>query len=65
MKDKITPYYPVFSRLPNKLIRYEERPFDDGYGHYATVVVAIFTDKNKSIQEMDAQVKWRNKWKEN
>jgi len=58
MTDKVEPYVPVFNRGQNSLLRYEERPFDDGVGHTATLVVAIFLDKNKKQQEMVTQVKW-------
>lgn len=57
-KDNIVPHYPTYAKAPNKLLRYELRPFDDGYGHTGQVRVAIFLDKNKKEQEMDAQVLW-------
>lgn len=56
--DKIIPYYPIYARAPNKLLRYEERPFDDGYGHTGIERLAIFLDSNKKQQEMTAQVIW-------
>lgn len=31
------PYIPVYTRPPNKFIRYETRYFDDGFGHTANV----------------------------
>lgn len=54
----IKPYIPVYCRPPNKLIRYEMRPFDDGAGHTGMLRVAIFLDKKKHHREMVAQVRW-------
>lgn len=48
----------IWNRSPNKLIRYEERQFDDGVGHTAIITVAIYLDKNKTEREVDAYVKW-------
>lgn len=61
MSSEIKPFYPVYCRSPNKLVRYEDRPFYDGHGHSGVVTVAIFNDKNGNIQEMDAFVKWNQK----
>ena len=58
-KPKILPFYPIYARAPNKLIRYEERPFNDGHGHGGIVRVAIFVDNKGKQQEMDAQVIWK------
>lgn len=56
--ESYKPYLPVYVRSPNKLIKYEERFFNDKRGHSGIVNVAIFKDKNGNIQEMDAHVKW-------
>lgn len=55
---RIQPFYPVYSRAPNTLLRYEEEPFDDGVGHKGIVRTAFFLDKNKKEQSMTAQVLW-------
>lgn len=60
--NKIVPHYPIYCKAPNKLLRYEERPFTCQAGHRGIERVAIFTDKNKNIQEMTAQVIWVDKW---
>lgn len=54
----MTTFLPIYHRAPNKFIRYEERRFDDGAGHTATMRIAIFKDKNGAEQEMTAQVMW-------
>lgn len=56
---KIKPFYPKWSQGKNKLIRFEDRPFDDGVGHTATITWAIYSDKNDETQEMVAYVKWK------
>lgn len=55
---KIEPYLPVYARGSNKLLRYEDRPFTCRAGKRGIERVAIFQDKNKSEQEMTAQVIW-------
>lgn len=57
-KVKIEPYYPYYTKSPNKLIKYEERPFEDCVGNKAMVTIAIFQDKSGKIQEADAHIKW-------
>ncbi len=52
------PHIPLYNRPPNKFVRYEQRPFDDGAGHLAILRVAIFADKNNKQQEIVAQVIW-------
>lgn len=59
--QKIEPFIPVYARAPNKLVRYELRPFVCRAGHKAMVRVAIFTDRNGKQQEMDAQVIWEDR----
>jgi hypothetical protein len=54
----MTPYHPIYHRAPNKFLRYENRRFDDGAGHTATMRIAIFKDKSGAEQEMTAQVIW-------
>jgi len=54
----VSSYTPIYKRLPNKFIRYEERAFDDGAGHKAILNIAIFSDKKNTIQEMVAHVNW-------
>ncbi len=56
-------YIPVWNRTPNKLVRYEERPFTlpaNAYGKIKSGIetFAIFKDKNKKDQEMQAFIKW-------
>ena len=58
IKNKIEPYYPYYCKAPNKLIRYEERPFEDCVGNKAIVTIAIFQDKSGKIHEADAHIKW-------
>ena len=59
-KSKIEPYIPIYARAPNKLLRYEERPFVCQAGHHGIDRVAIFKDRNGKEQEMTAQVIWRD-----
>jgi hypothetical protein len=56
-------YRPIWSRPPNIFVRYEDTEFDDGHGHYATIVMAYFLDKKKVEQKTDAFVKWHDKLK--
>jgi hypothetical protein len=56
--NKIIPYIPVYARAPNKLVRYEERPFVCKAGNRGIERVAIFTDKNGKQQEMTAHIVW-------
>lgn len=56
----IKPHLPIYCTPPNKLLRYEVRPFVTDNGIHAHVRVAIFEDKNKKIHEMDAQVLWNS-----
>lgn len=56
-------YIPVWNRDTNKFIRYEERPFTlpaNAYGKIKTGIetLAIFKDKNKKEQEMQAFIEW-------
>jgi hypothetical protein len=55
---KIVPFYPIYARAPNKLLRYEERPFTCKPNKRGIERVAIFQDSKKNIQEMTAQVIW-------
>lgn len=55
---KIEPYIPYYCKSPNKLIKYEQRPFEDCVGNKAIVTVAIFQDKGGKIHEADAHIKW-------
>ena len=58
---KVEPYYPYYCKSPNKLIRYEQRPFEDCLGNTAMVTIAVFQDKSGKLQEADAHVKWINR----
>lgn len=58
--QKTQVYLPVYARAPNKLLRYEERPFQLPNGLKGIERFAIFLDKNKNQQEMTAQVIWEN-----
>ena len=51
-------YIPIYSRAPNKLLRYEIRQFEDLNGLKAEIRWAIFLDKKGQEYEMIAQVKW-------
>ena len=53
-------YIPYYCKAPNKLIRYEQRPFEDCVGNKAMVTVAIYQDKNGKVLEADAHIKWEN-----
>jgi hypothetical protein len=55
---QIEPFIPWYCRAPNKLVRYEDRPFEDCIGNQAMVTVAIFTDKSGKELEADAHIKW-------
>ena len=57
----IIPFIPVYARAPNKLLRYEERPFICRAGHKGVERMAIFIDRNGKQQEMTAQVIWESK----
>jgi hypothetical protein len=54
-------YIPIYARAPNKLLRYEERPFTCKAGKRGIERVAIFLDKNKKEQEMTAHIIWIDK----
>ena len=56
-------YIPVWNRATNKLIRYEDRPFTlpaNAHGKIKSGIetFAIFKDKNKKEQEMQAFIVW-------
>lgn len=53
-------YIPVYARAPNKLLRYEERPFRLPNGMSGIERMAIFVDRNNKQHEMTAQVIWNN-----
>lgn len=57
-KEKIKPYIPLWNKEGNKLVRFEEREFDDGVGHIGILTVAVFKTKKGEIKEMDAWIKW-------
>jgi len=54
----ISVYIPVWNRIPNRLIRYEDRKFTTRIGETGIETVAIFKDKRMNIQEMTAYIKW-------
>lgn len=61
-------YIPVWNRPPNKLVRYEERPFTlpaNAYGKIKSGIekFAIFKDKNGKDQEMQAFIRWVDEYK--
>lgn len=58
--SKIEPYIPVYAKAPNKLLRYEERPFVCQAGYHGIERVAIFIDRSNKQHEMTAQVIWRD-----
>jgi hypothetical protein len=59
--DSIVPFYPIYARAPNVLLRYEERPFELPNGCSGIERVAIFLVRGKGEeQEMTAQILWRN-----
>lgn len=51
-------YIPYYHRKPNKFIRYEQREFDDGHGHFGIEIIAIYLDKHNKQREETAQVIW-------
>lgn len=62
--DKLTtaivPFYPIYARAPNVLLRYEERTFVLPSGKSGIERMAIFLVRGKGDeQEMTAQIKWR------
>ena len=57
-KDNIVPFYPIYARAPNKLLRYEEKPFACQAGHKGIERLAIFLDSKKHEQQMTAQIIW-------
>jgi hypothetical protein len=58
--DTIKPFYPHYSRSPNKVIEYFEEEFDDGVGHVATLrKVKYFDSKKKKEVITVAQVIWK------
>jgi hypothetical protein len=57
--DHIVPFYPIYARAPNVLVRYEERPFTEPTGKTGIERVAIFLVRGKGEeQEMTAQILW-------
>lgn len=61
----IQPFYPIYARSPNKLLRYEDRPFTLPKNLTGVILsgierVAIFKDAKGNQQEMVAQVIWSN-----
>jgi len=63
-------YISVWNRPPNKLVRYEERPFTLPANAYGTIKsgierFAIYKDKNGEKQEMQASVKWLDEQQNN
>jgi hypothetical protein len=59
MTDHIVPFYPIYARAPNKLVRYELRPFTLPNGKSGVERIAIFLPGGKGTeQEMTAQVIW-------
>lgn len=57
--DNIVPFYPIYARAPNVLLRYEERPFVLPGGKSGIERMAIFLVRGKGEeQEMTAQVIW-------
>ena len=57
---KVEPYIPIYAKAPNKLLRYEERPFVCQAGHHGIERVAIFVDRSNKQHEMTAQVIWKD-----
>lgn len=55
---KIETFLPIYTRPPNKLLRYELSNFDDKAGNTAKLRIAIYTDKRGKQQEVVSQVLW-------
>ena len=56
---KITPYYPVPFRKPNKIVRTYEEPFEDRSGNKAMITYADYKDKKgKLVTRFVLWVKW-------
>jgi hypothetical protein len=51
-------FLPIYTRPPNKLLRYELRNFDDKAGNTGKLRLAIYNDKHGKQQEAVAQVLW-------
>lgn len=65
LSPHIQPFYPIYARAPNKLLRYEDRPFELDRNCNGIVLrgierIAIFRDSKDKEQEMVAQVIWEN-----
>jgi hypothetical protein len=57
--SKIIPFYPVYARAPNVLVRYEERSFIEPTGKSGIERIAIFLVRGQGKeQEMTAQIIW-------
>ena len=55
---EIEPYVPAYCRPPNKLIRIEIVPIDDGNGHVGLQRVAVFKTKSGELQKCMASIQW-------
>lgn len=53
------PHLPKYCRKPNKLLRYELEPYDDGAGHGGQIRVAVFLDKNGKEKRTTAHYLWQ------
>lgn len=53
----VEPFFPIWKRPPNKLLRYEDRRFTCG-AYEGVKRVAIFQDRNGNEREEIAQVIW-------
>ena len=51
-------YVPVYKRLPNQFLRYEEHRFDDGAGNTGMERVAVYLDKSGAEKRECAQIVW-------
>lgn len=60
LNPKIEPHIPIYAKAPNKLLRYEERPFVCQAGYHGIERVAIFVDRSNKQHEMTAQVIWKD-----
>ena len=52
------PHLPIYTRLPNTLLRYEDERFTDRSGNSGVDRVAVYLDRNEKEQRMTAQIIW-------
>lgn len=56
----IKPLIPYWKSGKNKFLRFEKMPFNDGFNHTAMITYAIYLNKNNTVEEIPAFIKWSN-----